>query len=255
MRRIIYLLFIVLTVQSCSPGIKVESKLSDSYFYQPVSFLIIYSPNGNWFELDYRILSTTPWSFKVLSEDVGKNNNAVFYKYHKQTTGDIESFTVTSKVIKDKNFVYTVSESKFIPIEGADPKTFIYLEPNSVNQIVWGKDKSRYYFHDTPVSVDYNTFEFINDQYFYDKDSIYRTYNTRIEGIDISHGNLIPISESYSKNKDTIFYFGYDRYLKFPIFSSDSIFIISETTIRIGDKTINDGNIEITDKHEKTTNR
>ncbi|MEI7596150.1 MAG: DKNYY domain-containing protein [Bacteroidota bacterium] len=254
MSRLLYLFLIIILIQSCKPGIRVDSKNSDSYYYQPVSFLIIYSPRGNWFELDYRVLSTLPWNFKVLSEDIGKNNNAVFYKYHKQTNFDIESFTVNNNVIKDKNFVYTISEqNSFIPILGADIKTFIYLKPNSVNQLVWAKDKHRFYFHDKPVKVDFGTFNFINENYFYDKDSIYTTYNTTIISIDVFQGKLIPINNQYSKNNSKIFFFGYDKYRKLPINNFDAISVIADNILKIGDKIIFNGEIfPINDVDAKT---
>lgn len=244
MSRIVYLILIVVFTQSCKPGIKVDKNLSDSYFYQPVSFLITYSPEGNWVELDYKILSTFPWEFKVLSENIGKNNDYVFYKYHKQSNVDIESFTVKNNVIKDKNFVYSISmQGIFIPILGADPNTFTYLKPNSVNQLEWAKDKSKFYFHNKQVKVDFETFTFINNEYFYDKDSIFTTYNTTIKSIDLSQGKLFSINNQYSKNDTKLFFFGYNVYKKFPIDKIDTISEITDNILKIGDKIIYDGEI------------
>lgn len=244
MKRILLFLLIAILIQSCSPGIKVDSKLSDSYYYQPISFLIIYSPQGNWFELDYKIVSTAPWNFTVLSENIGKNKNTVFYKYHQQTNVDIESFSVIKNVIKDKNNVCTVSEDQLIPIPDADPKSFEYLKPSSTNTLEWSKDNKNYYFHDKKVPVDYNTFKIVNDQFFYDKDSIYTTFNNNIKSIDISYGLIDRINNNYSRNEKTLFYYGNQGgYKKTPIRDGEQIFVISDEVVRVGDKIIYEGSI------------
>ena len=232
-------------MQSClSPlGKKVDGKTSKSYFYQPFTRNIIYSPDGNWFEVAYEKLDADKESFKALSNSVGKDNQVVFYKYFKQPQVDLQTFTVVNNVMKDKNSVYKVDDNhKLVPVLGADPNSFSYLDPNSTNTLVWAKDKSSYFMNDLKVKVDYATFRIVNENLFYDKDSIYIELDQGILGRDATTERLDSINKFYAKGANSIYYYGYKNfnigYEKVSISEIRTTEIIDEATLKVNDNTI-----------------
>ena len=157
----------------------VTPELSSSYYSYPILGFIVYCPNGN-FMREYSGVPTNPFTFNVISHHIGRDKQDVFYKSHVLNKGnvDIESFTETNNVLKDKNNVYFVKsmgrgEYFLAIVPDADASTFHYLEPSGTNERKWAQDKFRTYFYHELINVDRTSFKILSDERCSDKDSIY----------------------------------------------------------------------------------
>lgn len=247
--QIISLFLLLLTLHSCSPlGDAVDASLSNSYYHQPLTGFIIYSPDGNWFERAYEKLDADQHSFIALSNYAGKDAHMVFYEHYPQPQVDVATFTVSDNVMKDRNSVYTVVDNRELtPIIGADPNTFIYLAPSSTNTLVWAKDRSGYYFNDVKVKVDHATFKLVNEHIFSDKDSIYIESGHGIVGIDASTEPLDSINRYYARGKTSIYYYGYMNfnkgYAKTTFSEIRKMKLLDEVTLNVNDTILYEGYI------------
>jgi hypothetical protein len=153
----------------------VDATVSDSYYYSKFSKDIIYSPMGNWFELGYSKLDADKKSFKVIARDFGKDKNIVFYKDKKISGADVSSFVVENRVIKDSLHVYSEKDYEINIVEGADPKSYKYLDIDKSYRGKWAKDNAAYFLYDRKVEVDYDSLIFLKNGFVADKNSIYET--------------------------------------------------------------------------------
>ena len=144
----------------------------------------------------------------------------------------------------DKQFVYTLGDDhQLIPIEGADPGTFEYLKPSSTNTLEWAKDDSNYYFDDQRVDVDYSSFVIVNENMFYDKDSIYIVNYSGISGIDVSYGQIIALNLSYSKSDKCLFYSVNQGYQKLVVSKFDSIEFLTSEVLKVDNRVVYQGEV------------
>lgn len=153
MKNIIYLVITSILLSACSGlGDLVDAEKSNSYFYKSFNKKqIVYSSGGNWFELGVSPLKNVDAkSFQVISKDLAKDKNGVYYRNFLQPQVDVNSFTTFSNgvyVLKDKNHIYhkkgTYTGTLQI-IEDADPNSFEYLLFGKSSS-VWAKDKNHLY--------------------------------------------------------------------------------------------------------------
>ena len=171
-------------------GDPVNSKVSDSYFYHYRENLIVYSPMGNWFELDYFESEADVASFQPVNRYFGKDKKNVFWKGRKQNV-DYASFEIdASGIIKDKNHVYNTNgkEYNFLEVvKDADPKTYQLLDPSlpDYKRNSWTRDVNAVYYKNKRIKGDPETFKPLNDAIAIDTNYIYSIIHQRGEGTEL----------------------------------------------------------------------
>ncbi len=171
-------------IQSCTFGKKpVDLKKSTSYYKKRGG--IYYSPKGNWVAHGYSKCNADSKSFVVLSEEIGRDKESIYYKGKLQNNVDYPTFRVDQNGIpKDKNHVYTQTYAnglKPIPIPAIDVESFQYLKKNAQAYPRWAKDKNwyylGYYLGYIKLNTDYETTNIIGSDFLYDKTRLYIHFN------------------------------------------------------------------------------
>ncbi|MEM9326957.1 MAG: DKNYY domain-containing protein [Bacteroidota bacterium] len=204
-------------LQACSPlGKPVDLALSDNFYYNKSETDIIYSSMGNWFELGKSPLNADPESFIVLNDHLGKDKNQAYYREHAITDPalDLESFRASNEdwmwhIGMDDHRVYAFShdvingEWQLITkiVETADPATFQQYD------LYWSKDAQRHFYNHEAISVDYATFEIINDTFAKDKGQIYLHYQGRFEAIAGDAEHFVKMDRYHARDSSHVFFF------------------------------------------------
>ncbi|MBK0402220.1 DKNYY domain-containing protein [Adhaeribacter sp. BT258] len=241
MIKIIYLL-LGLVLTSCAPGFIINREKSDSYFISPIG--IIYSNQGNWFELGMKRSNAKLFSFKILDGAIAKDKSYIYYKGIRQTRVDYKSFYIEKDIPKDKNYAYTYDLEFLKPIPDVDAATFEYLDIDTLGR-TWSRDKFFYYHKGKKLNVDRTTFNFINRWFATDKDSLYVNLGFKFIGVKPVTQDLTVINKEYLRDKNTLYYrsdWGKSelRTTKFNTF--DKIRIINKDVLAVNDKIIFYGN-------------
>jgi DKNYY family len=125
----------------------IDNKLSDQYYFKKEK--VVYVPFGNFFELgDREVDGSDKDSFTVLSYNIAKDNNHIYYNGELVPSADVSSFELLEPAYTDsKNYkFYTFAKDKdrvfyyFEPIASAQPESFERL---------WGaysKDKDKLFY-------------------------------------------------------------------------------------------------------------
>lgn len=234
------LLIGILFISCSNLGSLVDKEKSDSYFISSKG-QITYCQGGNWFELGSIPVQADAKSFEVLSTEIAKDKNDVFYRGCSQKQVDRNSFYIEHDIPKDRYHAYTASDGKLKKIEGADSKTFEYLSNNST----WAKDKDGYFLNLKKVRVDRGTFVLINKSFSEDKDSIYMaTESGDFRSILQNTGDVKAINDQYMKSRKVIYYLAYHpdpRLLINPFDSIGKIRIIDNDIICVNNQIISYG--------------
>lgn len=202
-------------------GEPVNLKVSNSFFHHSMKNIIVYSPMGNWFGLDYQELDADVETFQPINEDFGKDNSSVFWRGKKQLV-DHNTFEIdTFDIIKDKNHVYRTNGKKYgflEIIQDADPKTYQLLDPSAKDYGTsnWFKDANAVYYKSKRVEVDAKTFKHINNTIAVDAHTIYAIVTERgedknrlevnevIPKHEMIQGEIHAVNESYAQIGNTI---------------------------------------------------
>ncbi|MDY8136882.1 DKNYY domain-containing protein [Aquimarina sp. 2201CG5-10] len=255
MKKIFKFLFapFIWLIQACSPlGSPVDEKISNSHFYNNSKTDIIYSPNGNWFELEATNLQVDIASFKVLSNKFGKDNDNIYYLGQAaQNTGiDIQSFNTKEvawmwHIGFDKNNAYIfereVVEGKFKSkatiIKGANPITFTQL-----NQY-FSKDDKNYFFDYKMINVDYSTFKQINKSFHLDKSQAYYHTYQLFKSFEVDQNSFKKLDDYYAYDKTNIYYFaeyvrnrGEKKLQIIPYSDFENVTAYNKTHLKVNDK-------------------
>ena len=211
MKKIIYIFIISLLLNSCNKGKLVDSSKSNSYFKKNNE--IYYSQNGNWFELGYTKCNADSKTFRVISENIAKDKNSVFLGHKIQSHIDYSTFRLDKNNIpKDKHYVYEIgslNELKPVKIKNLDVNSFEYLGKGRYSKYGWTKDKNHYYFKQNILPLDYKSFRFLNEDFFYDKDSLYTDLNNwKIKTIKSINKIPIKVNEKYVIADKSIYFVG-----------------------------------------------
>ncbi|MBS1650832.1 MAG: DKNYY domain-containing protein [Bacteroidetes bacterium] len=257
------LLAIIFMLFAClSPLGKIVNKdKSKSYFYNKSKSKIIYSLDGNWFEIGHSVVKDADVnSFEPINDYLGKDKNYIFYQSYTQKMVDKESFVATTNgIIKDKQHVYSIDGSdynnqRFVPIKDADPNTYQKID------YTWAKDAAHYFYYNKPVKVDYPTFKIILPGAFTDKNYLYvedivitnTTYNGNtsseisqegIAAVDsfIDQNQIKIINQNYLNTAQTLYYVGYANSNQFKnkkeMFTKNTFKIISSIEL-LNEKTV-----------------
>ena len=184
-------------------GKPIDKQKSGSYFIDSKG-QIAYCQNGNWFSLGISQMQVDAKSFEVLSEDIAKDKNAVYFRGTTQKLVDKNSFYVDNQIPKDRFHVYYIDQALgFNIIQGADPKTYELVK----DHINWARDKDHYFYSNDMIKADRKTFSFVNDYFLMDKDSVYVSPNIgTFKAVVANAGNIEAINKYYIRIGNTIYY-------------------------------------------------
>ncbi len=183
----------------------VNSDISKSYFKKGNN--IIYCLNGNVIAFSKTKLEGIDiQSFEVLSNQISKDKNFVFFGASKQLEVDVASFRIDNGIPKDNDHVYYKYSSgttyKLNVIEDALPATFQYIHKKKPT---WAKDIEHYFLSDRIVDVDYNSFELLNKNFAKDKDYFYLQVGLELEKISTDTKHVKLLSEKYAHDSDNVY--------------------------------------------------
>jgi len=214
--KILFAPFIWL-IHACSPlGSPVDEKISKSHFYNGSKTDVIYSPNGNWFELEASKLQADVSSFEVLSNKFGKDKNRVYYLggAADDPSIDVKSFLAKEKdwmwhIGLDKNNVYIFNREveqgqykvKATIIDEANPSTFLQL-----NQY-FAKDDKNHFFDYKVIDVDYTTFKQVNEFFHIDKNQAYCHTYQFFKAFDVAIDSFKRMDDYFAYDKTNVYYF------------------------------------------------
>lgn len=258
--RIIFVLFIWF-IQACSPlGNPVDKEVSDSFYFDKSEIDVIYSPMGNWFELEASKIGADVESFVVLNKQIAKDKNRVYYQstYVNLPELDVSEFRAEQAYamlnigFDQKNVYlftrdYTAKETAVKIIPGADSHTF------KASDFEWAKDKNHYYYRFSPVDVDYESFTRVNERFHLDKEqAYYHTYDT-FSAFQVDVATFKKLDEAYAYDQNSVYYFvefiqdkAQNLLLRIPNPDSRTIKVIDKYHLRAGGKIYHRG-FEITD--------
>lgn len=171
--------------------------------------------HGSWGYLD----DVDEQSFKVLGEGWAKDTNHVWHDDEIVKNTDVNSFHINQygiAVDKDKVYIRDSSNDKdYIrpSHSGIDVETaeyFIYRLDELQDE--WMRDKNFVYHYDQRIDVDRNSFEIYGEDWFIDKDFLYKTqYNDVTRKWDLhridSLQRPIEVGYQYFRNGRNIIYY------------------------------------------------
>lgn len=172
------------------------SKVDDRYFTYYQNFRGIYFisvenslaliNHGSWGWLDDVDEST----FEVLAEGWAKDANHVWHFDDIVRKADLKSFHINESGLPvDKRHVFVRSKNGvFVPsTSGIDPETAEYFVYRlGTLQEEWMRDKDFVYHYDNKVDVDRNSFKIYGEDWFIDKNFLYKTlYNNMTQQWDL----------------------------------------------------------------------
>ena len=228
---ILFLIPLVWVLTSCSEpaplGGIVNKEKSDRYFRgwnkKDVYFKQFYGMKGINYVKYHRLEGADGSSFVVLKENLAMDNQSVFYSTIKQDQLDRPSFYLNQYGVEcDKKGVYTLHYDKikkgnyFKLVDGADPRSFRYLEAEIYNKVARNKFAQDDYsvFKATPYEYEYlktdmhsPSFRILNQHFATDKDSVYLFLKDGIVAIPVVEGKLEPMGP-FLWNNDVIYAVG-----------------------------------------------
>jgi len=211
--------------------ILVLAVLGAGYYFLHQKLNIFYK--NNFFNKDSSLVNSGPESLITLDQYYAKDSNHVYYNGKILDGADAKSFSLYNGLAKDKNSVFW--GDKIINVE-IDPSSATKIS----NKVI--KDKTHVYFRQLydadgnfidekingPVFkqlyiADASTFQYVGEctcveiichNYYKDKNNVF-VEETPLENIDSSsfqyfgyysvHGNDMPVTVSYSKDKNTVY--------------------------------------------------
>jgi DKNYY family len=242
-------------------GKAVNAEISNSYFYHSMKSIIVYAPDGNWFELDYVELNADKDSFVPLARDFGKDNKLIFWKGKKQDVEYSTFYIDANGIPKDDNHVYSTIGSwqkQLSVILEANPKTYEQFDTgvDSWNRY-WARDGAHYFYQDKKINADYKSFKRINHTIAIDTNSIFAIVNKQVEDSgrvvemrevirksSIISGAIKPINENYVQIGNSVILSNWkNEFAVIPFESIGSIKIIDERNVVVNDQLISDGKL------------
>ncbi len=172
MKKTIFMLSLCSLIQSCTFSKLVNPKKSKHYYIRYGNICYRYAG-----DLVPTKINADRKSFVILSEYIGKDKESIYYQGKAQSNVDYSTFRVDQNGIpKDKNYVYREAFSKVLKpilIPGVDVESFQYIKNLTNRKPLWAKDKNQYYLGNNKVNTDYETTNFVGNDFLYDKTRLY----------------------------------------------------------------------------------
>lgn len=191
---------------------------SDHYFYSEDKKKILYSVKSalsifSLFTTTYYDVSSDTETFKVLSNDFGKDKHHIFFKNKKITNVDYKSFywDIKNALPKDKNHVYTIdyqtenNPSKLTPIIYADPISYESVAPYSISLRTWYRDKSHYFYKHKKTIANRETMTFDSDLMPFDNKFVFCKKDEKIYPVPY-HGQISIINKKLIYDDIYVYY-------------------------------------------------
>ena len=179
--KIILFTFISVLLLSCNKGGLVDETNSNSYFYSSDKSKILYKQPGGpgisqlW-DYEWLEVPADAKTFKVMKGGFGKDAKNIFSGIEIIDYVDYNTFhRLDEGNYMDNKNVYTRSIKI---IKDANPKTYQIIKSipeyySNKPTYKWAKDDKHYFYEDSIVQVDYNSFEILTTDFMVDKDFIY----------------------------------------------------------------------------------
>lgn len=179
--EIILFTFISVLLLSCNKGGLVDETNSNSYFYSSDKSKILYKQPGGpgisqlW-DYEWLEVPADAKTFKVMKGGFGKDAKNIFSGIEIIDYVDYNTFhRLDEGNYMDNKNVYTRSIKI---IKDANPKTYQIIKSipeyySNKPTYKWAKDDKHYFYEDSIVQVDYNSFEILTTDFMVDKDFIY----------------------------------------------------------------------------------
>jgi DKNYY family len=241
-------------------GKAVNAEVSNSYFYHSIKNIIVYAPNGNWFELDYVELDADKDSFEPLARDFGKDNKSIFWQGKRQDVHYATFYIDADGVARDSNHVYSTGgwQKQLAVVPIANPQTYHRFDTGIENwNRYWYRDDKYYFYENKVIEADYKTFKRINHTIAVDTNSIFAVINKQVEdssGVkevrevvrksSVLSGTVQAVNDDYARIGNTIILSNWNNEFSIlPFDKINSLKIIDERNIVVNDQLISDGKI------------
>ena len=112
-------------------------------------------------------------SFEVFDSHYAKDKDTVFFDGVPLDDVDTPTFEVLEMLYtRDKNYLFYYNNK----IKGSDPSTFEWLVTDKAKSYTYAKDGNLIYKYGIPFrGIDVDTFEFLSNEYYKDKNNVYRS--------------------------------------------------------------------------------
>lgn len=241
-------------------GKAVNEQISNSYFYHSIKNIIVYAPDGNWFELGYVELEADKDSFVPLAREFGKDNTSIFWKGEKQDVEYGAFYIDADGIPKDSKHVYSTLgwQKQLSVIPEANPQTYqrFDTEIDSWNRY-WARDDAHYFYLDKKIDADYKSFKRINHTIAIDTNSIFAIVDKQLEDggrvveirevirkSAILNGAIKSINADYAQIGNSIVLSNWkNEFAVVPFETINSTKVIDERNIVVNDQLISDGKL------------
>ena len=144
MKKGILVLMTLFSIISCGMK-KIDGELSNNY-YKNTTGGIVYSRNGNWYELGKKELENVDRkTFKVLGPDYARDKNNIYYQNGIMRNVDYDSFELMDKdgtLVRDKSKVYYTG----ITLKGVSPSNIEIIKYDSGNSDLYLRNSDGIYW-------------------------------------------------------------------------------------------------------------
>lgn len=181
---------------------KQMSPLSEDYYKKGETVYFI--PGGNDFERGSRKMDVDISSFSVIKTVYARDKNTIYFMGCPQQLVDAKTFKLKENIPVDQHHVFhftgfpsatgACSKQQLTIVKGADPETYntLYDQLQSLS-----KDKTHYFYQSSPIDVDYETFEILNENFVKDKNRLYVVTQKGINPLQYTTDQVKVINSEY----------------------------------------------------------
>lgn len=186
------------------------------------------------FYLNMEIENVDVGSFEILSENISKDKNNIYYRYYKLGDIDSKNFKILDRYhFTDGKYIFYISQDElgfesFHIIRDVDIKTYKIIDK------FYSKDKNNVFYEDSIIEgADPKNFVKINSFYSKDKSNVYYK-NFVIKEADLNSFKIL--NNGYSKDKNNIYWRNY----KVSDYKNSNFKILDDGIIIVGVKLYQD---------------
>ncbi|OOG16878.1 hypothetical protein BWD42_18870 [Sphingobacterium sp. CZ-UAM] len=181
---------------------KQMSPLSEDYYKKGETVYFI--PGGNDFERGSRKMDVDISSFSVIKTVYARDKNTIYFMGCPQQLVDAKTFKLKENIPVDQHHVFhftgfpsatgACSKQQLTIVKGADPETYntLYDQLQSLS-----KDKTHYFYQSSPIDVDYETFEILNENFVKDKNRLYVVTQKGINPLQYTTDQVKVVNSEY----------------------------------------------------------
>lgn len=208
MKQLVMLGFI-LSLLGCAKAVPVSEEFPEHFFLRKGK--IVAKDRSNALKPYITVVGADPNSFTVLGPRLGKDKSALYFGYKKIEGPDYQTMRWENGYYKDKDRIYTgyynLTAINNPDIDVASYGQHIWEFPKNQVTGYWAKDKNHYYFKNSTVAVDYNSFKQLGAFFFTDDDKVY-AYKFRHAFVPLAAktADFEALNEHYVFNDNMLYY-------------------------------------------------